>query len=99
MYEGYHNTQKAINNELKKEGGNISNLDIPIMREGTSLGWKFTPSSSGKSAVWQHVQLSNQKRDGVTVPVWVPIEGDTVEASGSWSKMKQATKQFRTRNN
>jgi len=99
MYEGYHNTQKAINNELKKEGGNISNLDIPIMREGTSLGWKFTPSSSGKSAVWQHVQLSNQKRDGVTVPVWVPIEGDTVEASGSWSKMKQATKQFRTKNN
>ena len=99
MYEGYHNTQKAINNELKKEDGNISNLNIPIMREGTSLGWKFTPSSSGKSAVWQHVQLSNQKRDGVTVPVWVPIEGDTVEASGSWSKMKQATKQFRTRNN
>lgn len=99
MYEGYHNTQKAINNELKKEDGNISNLNIPIMREGTSLGWKFTPSSSGKSAVWQHVQLSNQKRDGVTVPVWVPIEGDTVEASGSWSKMKQATKQFRTKNN
>lgn len=100
MYEGYHNTQKEIQEELKKgDDANLGALNIPIMREGSDKAWKFNPASNGKSAQWQHVKLGKTALpDGTIIPAWEPIKDDVIDANGSWSKMKQSTKQYRTKN-
>lgn len=100
MYDGYVNTQRKIQNAIKANE-DITTLNIPLMREGSTKGWRFKPSSTGKSAVWEHVELMDAfAPDGKTrIKVWQPIQGEPViDAVGNWSGMKSATKQYRVKN-
>ncbi len=56
--------------------------------------------ASGQTAVWEHVVLSDGlTSSGVKVKTWKPVEGETtIPAQGSWSQMKERTKQYRTKN-
>ena len=100
MYEGYVNTQRKIQKALKA-GEDITSLSVPLMREGSTKGWRLKPSSTGKSAVWEHVELMDEiAPDNTTkIKVWRPIQGEpTINAVGEWPGMKSATKQYRVKN-
>lgn len=100
MYEGYINTQRKIQNALKANE-DITSLSVPLMREGSTKGWRLKPSSTGKSAVWEHVELMDDYiNEGKTlIKVWRPIQGEpTINAVGDWTGMKSATKQYRVKN-
>ena len=100
MYGGYVNNQKKIDAALKADpNADLSTFDGEMLSAGSTGAYRLR--TSGQTAVWEHVVLQDAlASDGTTkVKTWKPVDGEKpIPAQGSWSKMKERTKQYRTKN-
>ena len=100
MYGGYVNNQKKIDAALKADpNADLSEFNGEMLSAGSTGAYRLR--ASGQTAVWEHVILQDAlASDGTTkVKTWKPVDGEKpIPAQGSWSKMKERTKQYRTKN-
>jgi hypothetical protein len=110
MYEGYINNQKKIDAAIEADpNANLSSFNGQMMMATTTSAYRLRAGQTSKNEetgvitkippVWEHVVLTDATIGTKKVKTWVPVAGENViPAQGAWSKMKAATKQYRTKN-
>jgi len=99
MYEGYVNNQKKIDAAIKTDpDADLTSFNGEMMMATTASAYRLR-AVGNTPPVWEHVVLADSTINGKKVKTWQPVVGEnTIPAQGAWSKMKSATKQYRTKN-